>query len=147
MKTILKRFIYSLFIIMMSMGCSEDNKKFDEVGPDGNIVTRGYVSLAKIDITVDISTKGESITKAGEIDTKDFIVTIINKKDNSVAGEWKKSEMPEKVEVYTGDYTVKVVSMKNHKTAAWEQPYYTGSRDFKVSEGVTTIIEPVVCKL
>lgn len=147
MKTILKRFISSLFIVIMCFGCSDDNKKFDELDPNGNVVTRGFVSFAKINLTVDLSIKDASVTKADALDTQKFYVTIINKKDNTVVGEWIKSEMPEKVEIYTGDYTVQCRNLNNHKSGVWEQPFYQGTQDFKVSEGATTTIDNIVCRM
>lgn len=146
MKTILKRFISSLFIIIMSLSCSDDNKQYEPVNPT-EPSTKGFVSFAKINVSIDLTKSDKETKTTASIDTEKFYVTITNKKDNKQTGQWIKSEMPAQLEIFTGEYIITCTNLLTHKAAEWEQPLYIGSQEFKVVEGATTTVNNIVCKL
>lgn len=143
MKSILTRFIPLLVIGIMSLSCMKQQSPEPEK-PEA----KGIVSFAKIQVSVDLSAKDEQTTKANEVlDPDKFYVTLINKRDNSVIGEWVKAEMPEQLEVFSGEYEIRCTNLLTHKAAEWDQPVYTGTQTFKVAEGATTTVDNIICKL
>lgn len=143
MKSILTRLISLLFIVIMSLSCMKQHDPEPE-----KVETKGIVSFAKINVSVDLSTKDEQTTKVtGVLDPEKFHVTLVSKKDNSVIGQWIKAEMPAQLEIFSGEYEIRCTSLLTYKAAEWEQPVYSGAQTFKVAEGATTTVDNIVCKL
>lgn len=88
-----------------------------------------------------------AITRSGEIvPTDDFIVTIYKASNNEKIGNWRYSEMPEILTLLTGRYRIEAQS-DFLKDAAWEEPYYFGSREFDIVKSSVTQINDMVCTL
>ena len=87
----------------------------------------------------------EQVVSRFSVDLSDYIVTIYTA-TNAVAGEWKYSEMPEVVPLAVGDYKVTVKS-HNVEKAAWEKPYFLGTKAFSIQESKITDIGVIKCVL
>lgn len=142
MKNILKSIAALFAVAVLAVSCEADNYKYKEFDEDGNPLTKGTVSFAKLDISIDINVNTKS-----DISADNFTITLTNTKTSKVVGEWKKSEMPEVLTIYSGNYKLEAANIKTPKTVEWEQPHYYGSTTFVVTENNTTNVGPVVCKL
>lgn len=110
-------------------------------GLDPQPQAQGQLKLSSLGVEVDAA---ESIISRAGVNTDNFIV-VITAADGEVRGKYAFAEMPEIVTLPVGDYTVEVKSHELQK-AEWNKPYYTGSKEFKITEGAITEIGTVNCK-
>ena len=103
---------------------------------------KGELSLKSMGVEV---SNAEQVVSRFSVDLSDYIVTIYTA-TNAVAGEWKYSEMPEVVPLAVGDYKVTVKS-HNVEKAAWEKPYFLGTKTFSIQESKITDIGVIKCVL
>lgn len=99
----------------------------------------GSVSLASLNISVK---EGETVVARSSA-TDNFIVKLFDARGDLYA-QWKVAEMPEILTLPVGDYSVTVISHEQAK-AAWDAPYYEGSKSFSISNGIITEIGTVTC--
>ncbi len=83
------------------------------------------------------------ITRAAATD--DFIITVLDE-NQAEAGSWRMTEVPEKISLPAGNYTVTAASSSAQQPAAWEAPYYYGSQAAQVVSHRTTEVS-VICTL
>lgn len=109
----------------------------------------GSLSFASMSVDVSVAENVMRHAHAAEgsragVDVSDFIVTVTNSA-GAVVEQWKYRDMPElmTLPVATG-YTVSVKSHEVQK-AEWNRPYYTGSKNFDITEGTVTEIGEVRC--
>jgi len=76
--------------------------------------------------------------------TDDFTVTVVDG-NQEIKGAWRAAEVPEKISLPAGDYTVTAASAEP-QAAAWEAPYYCGSQTAAVTSRQTTEVH-VRCTL
>lgn len=101
----------------------------------------GEVALSSIG--VEVSTN-ETVVSRAEVDLNPYIVTILNA-SGAIEKQWRFEEMPEIFSLPVGDYTVEVKSHEVQK-AAWDEPLYVGTQQFKIEKNKITEIGTVVCK-
>ena len=102
---------------------------------------QGQLKLSTLAVEVDETE--DVINARSGVDISDYIVTITNSK-GEVRGRYSYSEMPEIITLPVGDYTVEVKSHELQK-AEWDKPFYSGSKEFKITDGVITEIGEVTC--
>lgn len=108
----------------------------------------GGVSLSSMAVSVD-SKAASTVSRAG-IDTSGFLVEILDADGNQLSYDgkpcsWTFGSMPEVMTLPVGEnYTVKVRSHEP-EAAAWEAPYFEGSKTFSVENGEITAIGTVTC--
>lgn len=98
-------------------------------------ITTSEAGLGSVSFSIS-SDNAEYVTKAElpQVDVNTFKVKITGK-DNGYSEEWASvSEMPEVLELVSGNYTVTATS-PDAKPVAWDQPVYGGSQDFTVMVG------------
>ncbi|MDE5655742.1 MAG: DUF4493 domain-containing protein, partial [Muribaculaceae bacterium] len=110
-------------------------------GLDPKPEAHGQLKLSSLGVEVDDS---ESVISRAGVNTDNFIVVITNSA-GEVRGKYSYAEMPEIITLPVGDYTVQVNSHELQK-AEWDKPYYTGSKEFKITDGNITEIGAVTCK-
>lgn len=139
----LKYNILVVFTLLMSLGsCSKDNPFYNE---DGDTTSNGKVAISTL--KVDVKNVQSIITsRASDIDLSSFIVSIINKSDNSVVESWAYSQMPEIVTLPVGSYAAEV---KSHilQSAEWEKPYFYGTQDFTIKKDDIVEVGTVNCTI
>lgn len=100
----------------------------------------GSLSLSSLSISVK---EGETVVSRSTTNTDNFIVKIFDAR-GSLYSEWKVAEMPEIFTLPVGDYSLTVISHEQEK-AAWDAPYYEGSKSFSIADGLITEIGAVTC--
>ena len=98
-------------------------------------ITTSEAGLGSVSFSIS-SDNSEYVTKAElpQVDVNTFKVKITGK-DNGYSEEWASvSEMPEVLELVSGNYTVTATS-PDANPVAWDQPVYGGSQDFTVMVG------------
>lgn len=111
---------YSLIAIILTLGlfsCQKDEFK----------IKQGKGSL-HIDIGLFINVHDENSTLKSTQQTEDFRVTVYKSDGTEAVVFENASEIPETIELETGDYYVEVHS-ENNLPAAFENPYYYGVSD------------------
>ena len=126
----MKKTVYAIMIIAAAVLCGCKKAKWD-----GGVGT----------LQVKVSAGGEYITKSTNSDIKEFVITI-----NRPADGWQRvypryADMPQNVELSSGDYTVTASSLYQ-EDAAWDQPIYSGTAAFTIAAGEMTPVA-LVCTL
>lgn len=154
----MKAKIYSLLAVLLTIvsltGCDDWSPSTQFAKNTGGVTFEGF------DVEVASQpTEASNASRAGEeIDVNDFIVTIYDRTTGKVANlasydsegnvrpaSWKFSAMPEVMTLRVGSYKV-VVKSHEPEAAAWEAPYYEGSKEFTIEEGRITSIGTVTAK-
>lgn len=134
--------IYNLLMMLAVMtafsSCSKDNWDFG-----AEETAYGEVSLSSMSVDV---TNAEEVISRSSVDLSGFIVKIYDSTDNSLVNQWTYSAMPEVFTLPVGEYYVTVIS-HNQESAAWDKPYFEGSKSFSIQNARITEIGEVVCKL
>lgn len=100
----------------------------------------GTVDLRSLGVNMSDAEKvtGSEISRA-TLDLSGYIVTISDKSGAAADRTYSYGDMPEVITLPAGEYTVTVESHKVQK-AEWSNPYYSGSKDFKVEKSKITNI-------
>ena len=106
---------------------------------------KGQVSMRSMGVDIDNAEKVINTSARATVDLSDFIIKIYDSK-NALVNAWKYAEMPELFSLPVGSYRVDIYSHEVQK-AEWEHPYFTGSKDFTITNGNITEIGIVTCKL
>lgn len=132
--------IYSLLLtIALAIGFTSCGDNWEPPTPGDN--GKGSVSLASMG--VEVSTVEQTVSRAA-VDLSSFIVIINNAAGEEVA-RWKYAEMPEVFALPVGDgYSVTVKSHEVEK-AAWDKPYFLGTKTFDIKNNEITNIGVVSC--
>lgn len=136
MKTKILSFFLTIMAVVGLSACHDDDWNPDISGGEGT------VSLKSLGI--DVSEGAEVIESRLSYDVSAFLVKIYDVKGLPV-GSWIYSEMPEVFTLPAGVYTVEVESHKVEK-AAWDKPYFKGSKEFTVVKNDIADIGLVTCK-
>lgn len=133
-------FACSLVFIVSLFSCNSDD--------DGIIKHPGKLSLSlKADTTslnASIKTKSLSDEFADFIDANNYSVDIL-KGENVIQHFKRYDEMPESVVLEEGAYVLKAYRGKN-EPYAFLSPYFEGSTDFTIKEGMSTPLD-ITCSL
>ena len=100
----------------------------------------GSLSLSSLNISVK---EGETVISRASTATDNFIVKIFDAR-GALYSQWKVAEMPEILTLPVSDYSLTVISHEQEK-AAWDAPYYEGSKSFSIADGLITEIGSVTC--
>lgn len=136
---------HKILTIMMSaaalLGFSSCNEKWEPGLPTSD--EKGMLSTESI--SLDITNAEEVVKSRASIDVSGYIVTVTNA-EGLVVNEWKFSEMPGLPMFAVGNYTL---GIKSHvpKRAAWNEPYFVGTKQFSIEKDAITNIGAVECKL
>lgn len=136
MKTKILSLITFIFAAITLSSCNEG------WNPQPNSDKNGQVSLTSMGVEV---SNAEQVISRLAVDLSDYIVTIYDAK-NSVSAEWKYSEMPEIFTLPVGDYKITVKS-HNVEKAAWDKPYFLGTKTFSIQDSKITDIGVIKCVL
>lgn len=125
-------------------GCSEGEENLSENGNDS-----GEVSLTlRTDpgpSAIEIVGTSKAGAEALQLDAADFAVEIINAQGN-VSKHWDRyGEMPEKVRLNTGNYTMRAL-YGSDREAGFDSPYFLGEAPFTIAGQQSRQVE-VTCKL
>ncbi len=116
----------------------------DEVKPTPS-GQNGQVSMRSMGVDIDNAEKVINTSARATVDLSDFIIKIYDS-NNALVKSWTYSEMPELFSLPVGSYRVDVFSHEVQK-AEWDHPYFTGSKEFAITDGNITEIGIVTCKL
>ncbi len=137
MKTNIRLLLMSLPLIALG-GCSEELPWTEK---------NGYLNRDAMAVEFK---NAEHLVRSSDVNVGDFQVEIRKKAasgQGAIVKTYAYSEMPEVVELPTGEYTVNAVYGDN-PVQGWDCPYYLGDTDFTIESGkVTEDLDPVVCKL
>lgn len=146
-----------IFSILLSAAALAGFSACDTWNPEVEVSGNGKLDTASIGVDVDgaetiVSDNSAAKSKAAKapasratIDLSDFIVSVQNSNGN-VVNQWTYTTMPTLPTFPAGDYTV-VVRSHEVEPAAWNAPYYEGSKNFTIVTDKVTEVETVVCKL
>lgn len=113
---------------------------------DYPLAQEGRVDLSALGVTVKALEGDEAYLQnasRASVDLNPFIVTIYSEAGAQVA-KWTYAEMPEIFTLPVGHYRVEVESHELQK-AAWNEPYYVGSREFDIRNAEITEVEKITC--
>lgn len=100
----------------------------------------GEISLSSIGIEV---SSAMDVVSRNTYDLSSFIVKVYDEQ-NTMVQKWTYGEMPEIFTLKVGNYRVDVESHEIQK-AAWDEPYYFGSKEFAIEDSKITEIGVVKC--
>ena len=126
----MKKTVYAIMIIAAAVLCGCKKAK-----PEGGIGTLQLKATAS----------GDYITKSTNSDIREFVVTITRPADGWTREYPRYADMPQSVELSSGNYTVTASSL-DKMDAAWDQPIYQGTADFTIAAGEMTPVS-LVCTL
>lgn len=109
-----------------------------------SVDSKGTLSLKSLGIEVSDAENVVGDNSRASHDLSNFIIKIYNNQDVQVAS-WVYSSMPEVFTLDAGDYTIKVYSHEQ-EPAAWDKPYYYGTKSFTIVKNDITNIGVVTCK-
>ncbi len=109
-------------------------------GSQGDLA-QGQLNLASLKVGVNV----DAVTRAG-VDISDFIIYIYADGGTNPIKEWVYKNMPEVFALNVGSYRLEVWSHVP-EDAAWEKPYYYGSKSFDILKDTFTDLGIVTCRL
>lgn len=128
--------VIAVALASFMVGACSDNWE-----PVSDKADEGKLRLSTMGVEV---SQSEIVVSRASVDISNYIVTIYKSTDNSVEREYSFSSMPDLIALPVGDYMVEV---KSHqvKKAAWDEPLYVGSKNFKIVKNSITDVDKVVC--
>ena len=126
----MKKTVYAIMIIAAAVLCGCKKAR-----PEGGIGT----------LQLKASASGDYITKSTNSDIREFVITIDRPADGWQRVYPRYADMPQNVELSSGNYTVTASSV-DLMDAAWDQPIYQGSASFTIAAGEMTPVS-LVCTL
>ncbi len=141
MKKFMLKQIMMLAAGMLAVSC------ISKVTPDGGKSGDGNGKLQLSEVGVSEDLRESSITtRAGEVDTDNFNVCIVKSTDQSEVCSYDYCDFPSPYTIAVGDY---VLNIQSHEVqdAEWEKVYYALSEPFSISEGQTTTLSGLECKV
>ena len=133
--------IFALIAMTLTFAACHDS---DTPNP-GPADAVGQVRLGSMGLEISNSEKVITSSSRATIDLSNYIVTI-TASAGTATKTWAYGEMPEIFDLTPGDYTVTVKSHEVEK-AAWDKPYFYGSKTFTVKKDEITEIGIVTCSL
>lgn len=110
----MKKILYIVAAVATVAACGTKNPL-----PEGN----GRLSLTAVQ-------EGSFVTKSNDV-LADFVVDIVRPSDGFTKHYDRYIDIPQTIELGSGDYTITVASPE-HKDAAWDMPFYSGSANFTI---------------
>ena len=148
MKSKIFKNIAAALTMGLAMASCSDNWIPDTGGEGtGSLDTQSVVPTIKNEeeIIGDVRGTKNGAKSRASINLTDFIVEV-NNATGAQAAAWTVGTMPELPTFPVGTYTINVLSHRVND-AAWEEPYFTGSQQFKIENGKITTVDPIVCTL
>lgn len=126
----MKKIFYTIMLAaVVFAGCKK------EVKTDGT----GFLKL-----NLDRSSAGY-VTKATNSDTREFVIAINRPADNWTRTYPRFADMPAQLDLPSGHYSITASSLYQ-EPAAWDQPIYSGTKEFNIVTGELTSVG-IVCTL
>ena len=126
----MKKIFYTIMLAaVVFAGCKK------EVKTDGT----GFLKL-----NLDRSSAGY-VTKATNSDTREFVIDINRPADNWTRTYPRFADMPAQLDLPSGHYSITASSLYQ-EPAAWDQPIYSGTKEFNIVTGELTSVG-IVCTL
>ncbi|MDE5646413.1 MAG: DUF4493 domain-containing protein [Muribaculaceae bacterium] len=130
---------YHIFLILsllatLATGCKDETWNHDGPG-------KKYGTLSFKSIVCEISGE-QNIGRT--IDSDEFTVEVTD--GTKIINRYTYSQLPDNLQLETGDYSV-IVRTSEVQKAAWEAPYYEGTKVLTINEDATTEVEKVICRL
>ena len=126
----MKKIFYTINLAAVEFaGCKK------EVKTDGIGILEMKVSTSSADY----------LTKATNSDIKEFVISITREADGWTRTYPRYADMPQQLNLGSGNYTVTASSLYQ-EPAAWNQPIYSGSANFSIKAGELTPVS-IVCSL
>lgn len=131
--------IMSLFsaITLLFASCSDDATPANVLEPN-----KGSVILESIELSVD---KTEEVITRSDIELSNYTIQLCSS-SGIVVYQGLYSQLPEKIEVVTGEYIIKAFNSVEQK-AGWDAPYYFGSKAISVEANDQTNVGELKCKM
>ena len=139
------KLLYIFMAVSLMGGMSSCNEKWEVPNEDASKNEDGTGMLSTRDLVIDVINAEQIRESRASEDFSNYTVSVIAKTTTDTI-TWKYSEMPGLPVLKVGDYTLKVESGKLQK-AAWNSPYFVGSKDFTIIKDQITNIGTVTCKL
>ena len=139
------KLLYIFMAVSLLGGMSSCNEKWEVPNEDASKNEDGTGMLSTRDLVIDVINAEQIRESRASEDFSNYTVSVIAKTTTDTI-TWKYSEMPGLPVLKVGDYTLKVESGKLQK-AAWDSPYFVGSKDFTIIKDQITNIGTVTCKL
>ena len=118
----MKKYNYIILAAMLSAVACNNNKQEEPQG------------MGQLKVSVEQS--GVYATKAND-DLASFVIDIVRQADGWTKHYDRFADMPQVLDLGSGDYTI-TISSPEQKDAAWDQPCYEGSADFSIRVGEIT---------
>lgn len=119
--------LFKAILLISLLSISACNKSIIETTDTGNL-------------SLDLGYDGKFSTKAGEINTDEFVINITRPYDSWSTHFNRFADMPKSLSLGSGQYIISACS-PNTAPAAWDQPIYSGSTDFAITTGNTTPVQ------
>lgn len=116
----------------------------NETAWDNEIGASGTGSLELSSMAIEVNNAEKVVTRS--VDVNNFIVTIIDKKTQAVVKSGLYGELPEIITLPAGDNYEVTVESHEVRDAEWNNPYYKGSKEFKIETSKITKIGEVTAK-
>ena len=137
----------ALSSVLVFGACDLDNVDFN--GSNNNDTNNiGYLVVGDMEASIleETDNINTPATRAEGVDINTFDVVISNAKGETMTS-FKYGERPtEPIALEGGVYTIAMKS-QTMQAAAWEEPVYTGEKEFVITRKQTTTINDLICKL
>ncbi|MBO5813031.1 MAG: DUF4493 domain-containing protein [Alistipes sp.] len=147
MKSVVKMMGIALSSVLVFGACDLDNVDFN--GSNNNDTNNiGYLVVGDMEASIleETDNINTPATRAEGVDINTFDVVISNAKGETMTS-FKYGERPtEPIALEGGVYTIAMKS-QTMQAAAWEEPVYTGEKEFVITRKQTTTINDLICKL
>lgn len=127
-------FLILSILIAIATGCKDETWNHDGPG-------KKYGTLSFKSIVCEISGE-QNIGRT--INSNEFTVEVTD--GTKIVNRYTYSQLPDNLQLEVGDYSV-VVRTSEVQKAAWEAPYYEGTKALTINENATTEVEKVTCRL
>lgn len=144
-----------IFSILFSVAAMAGFSACDSWDPEKEVNQKGQLNTTGIGVEVDGvessvndnagALKVKTNASRATVDLSHFIITVNNSNGEQVS-RWTYANMPDLPTFPVGDYTI---SVKSHEVepAAWNAPYFEGSKTFSIVADKITDVETIVCTL
>jgi hypothetical protein len=147
MKSVVKTMGIALSSVLVFGACDFDNVDYN--GSNNNDTNNiGYLVVGDMEASIleETDNINTPATRAEGVDINTFDVVISNAKGETMTS-FKYGERPtEPIALEGGVYTIAMKS-QTMQAAAWEEPVYTGKKEFVITRKQTTTINDLICKL
>lgn len=136
--TLLKNLTLAAVATILCVSCIKDNSSFS------TLRNEGYLELSSMSMDFEKALE-ITPTRVSEINTAGFTVNIFDS-ENALAGSWIYSQLPDRITLPVGQYTIEIFSGEA-ADAAWDSPCYGARQTFSIEKDQTTPLGTITCSL